>query len=332
MDTLTFSKLLRDEVLSVDQLSDDLINAVAGALADWDRTGQKMEAEVLSPGSFVYRSRKAPSHQCLSKSDLGAPPASLAIGGRANPAGRTVFYAANCYEPTFFELGTIMPGDTIICGVWRVEKPIIVLQLGFNNDVYRMLEFEYKFERSSQNDHANTIAAALGILFCASEDYDFTSKIFDLHSGNSISNIEKLEARTGHGFGRPTVVAGVSYPTLRFGGKSRNYALLPEVANSHLSLHTAREYRVSDIRDKELDVTIPNTAEVFDGTDVCWVEGSHNFVIGDGTTAKIVATKGCNEFGWYIRMKDGSKGHWAASDQGGNPIRPVVSVTNASQE
>lgn len=308
----------------------ELLNSVARQLLDWNFEGYVANAHIKENGSWLYRARRMPWAECNTLSDIGAPPPEYANSGRANTTGQSVFYACDAYEPLFYELGQVAEGDEFVVSSWKVNKPMIISEIGRVLEVYQSLGSNPQNlpKATSLSDMDRIIRLGVGLLFTHSTDYEVTNKISNRHLGSFADNSE-IESTLGLSEGELSEMHGISYPTVRMRGMGHNYALNIESARRNLELISLRSYKIQSV-DENIKYSIQCTAERDSSGKFIWKSGSHNFVLtGDHKEAIITAVAGEDEFGWYIRGKEGDKVHWSAMLGNGKFLRPVITPENS---
>lgn len=102
--------------------------------------------------AFFYRARHASSAQerikicCHPTQELNSPPVAIASGGRMNPIGISVFYAAFDPETCISEL-RLPVGEYAISGQFKLEQPITILDLS----VLDKIDPENKINKNAQD-------------------------------------------------------------------------------------------------------------------------------------------------------------------------------------
>ena len=119
--------------------------------------------------AFFYRARHASNAQerikicCHPTQELNSPPVAIANGGRMNPIGISVFYAAFDPETCIAEL-RLPVGEYAISGQFKLEQPITILDL----TVLDKIDSENKINNNAQgvsgNDDADSYEDRLAFL------------------------------------------------------------------------------------------------------------------------------------------------------------------------
>jgi hypothetical protein len=132
----------------------------------------KLAIRSLSPNdseSFFYRARHASSTNarmkicCHPTQELNSPPVQIATGGRMNPIGVSVFYAAFDRETCIAEL-RLPVGEEAISGQFKLELPITVLDLTVLDNIDTENAINNIVEVPSENDDTDSYEDRLAFL------------------------------------------------------------------------------------------------------------------------------------------------------------------------
>lgn len=135
-----------------------LLNELFAGINELNHAGQKAPVRLIdknSPERFIYRARRAndaskrikilqsPAHE------LGAPSSTLAVPGRMNPAGISVFYGALDRATCLSEI-RLAVGEAAVSGKFQIIRPLNVLDLTVLKEIYSKLSlFDPDFEQKA---------------------------------------------------------------------------------------------------------------------------------------------------------------------------------------
>ena len=196
-------------------------------------------------GTTIFRARKM-TGKPTSISELSYPPSrSVTFDGRLNRAGQSMFYASVLRSGACFEVRPVQ-GEMIAVSSWSLQAPLILLWIGFSQEVFKRIGANRTDEYVDTYDKFVKRNASLGIR------HDFVAHAFtqDVQRGAeelykisialaecfSAFNVEELMAKyisAGAEVTEPRV-AGFMYPTLAMSGNADNIALYPSFVDRYL--------------------------------------------------------------------------------------------------
>ncbi|MFT4927394.1 MAG: hypothetical protein ACI8WB_003501 [Phenylobacterium sp.] len=122
------------------------LNKVFANISDYSSfAGKKVIREIS--GIPIYRARKANTLAEIEKVtsqpavELAAPPKNLAVNGRMNPIGVSIFYGAFDRDTCIAELRPAV-GETIVCGEFKEAKQLRVFDFTMLNNVTALSMFD----------------------------------------------------------------------------------------------------------------------------------------------------------------------------------------------
>ncbi len=207
--------------LILDYVSIEKIKHLLDALLE----GYVTNSFLLRPGVSLYRGIKWHDKPLLF-SNISYPPKDFAKAGRANRDGNPIFYCTGDKVSVFKELG-IQPGDRLVLSRWVCTKDIMLNQVGFTDEAFKMLNSDRSHpEALLTTNHAVRLAPtnilkhnALARWFCQRISDD-TSEIYKLTM--AITEIQ-LEG---------SLFSGLIYPTISRSANSENFALKPNTIDN----------------------------------------------------------------------------------------------------
>ncbi len=134
-----------------------VLNELFGEITEYKKYNGEGPIKTLKPENGISLFRGRIAEQPIDRlrismhplSELGPPPPVNARASRLNPAGISIFYGAFKRETCVAELRPFV-GSSVITGEFRIDTPIILLDMTILEDVYRNLSYfdpEYESKR-----------------------------------------------------------------------------------------------------------------------------------------------------------------------------------------
>lgn len=253
--------------------------------------GYGFSTPILMPGQILYRGVPW-SEKPAFRSQLSYPPPEVIISHqRVNRPHMPMFYCSVAREAPFFELG-LKPGDHLAVSKWRVNKRILVSNVGYTDEVFKKLGSMRHATPWWQSNHPMIPSATNSLIanFFATEFAQVVNSDEDHLYKMSIAIAEKLYLGPlnmdsfGGEFDGEGRIGGLIYPTIAMRANSDNVALTPGFVDRYLSLETVEWIRIdSDRADFKYQVTNLDFANSF-GSDgqIDWKGRCANWTIGPG--------------------------------------------------
>jgi hypothetical protein len=260
--------------------------------------GHAARAAVIRQGTDLWRGRRSSRPQFLR--DVGPPPHSVVGLGRANRAGRAVFYAGSTREIPFFELSP-QPGEFLVLGRWRTTDRLITNSVGYTTEIFDTLGSNRRPDVPWAPSHDTDDPR--DVLISSFFGEVFTERATDAPESQAylVSNAIAEELLKGDAFD------GLTYPAVDMFANGENVALGTRSFEDKLEPVSVEYCHILEVGPESFEIDVIDFANEFSPNgEILWKGRGPQWAMPDGAT-------------WTARSESG---RWVVRDEVGEVVDP----------